>query len=112
MPRPGHRPITNTDLRNESAVFETASNGGVVRNRVSLSYYQPPGRKMEIREAAVMLEGAEIAPPPAPLEVFPDAAVASLGDHTLLEAIIGIDDRVKVAEALLQTNPWRQICAL
>jgi V8-like Glu-specific endopeptidase len=43
---------------------------------------------------------------------LPDAAAASFGDTTLLEAIIGSDDRVKVSDQYLSTNPWRQICAL
>jgi V8-like Glu-specific endopeptidase len=52
------------------------------------------------------------AAPAESQEVLPDAAVASLGDHSLLEAVLGNDDRVKVAPELLRGNPWRQICAL
>jgi V8-like Glu-specific endopeptidase len=69
-----------------------------------------------ISEAAVVITspGGSVleAAPAEPAGFLPDAAVASLGDHTLLEAVIGNDDRVKVAPELLQGNPWRQICAL
>ena len=43
---------------------------------------------------------------------LPDVSIASFGEPRLLEAVIGVDDRVKVAESLLSANPWRQICAL
>jgi V8-like Glu-specific endopeptidase len=47
-----------------------------------------------------------------------DVAVASFGNAiegintTLLEAIIGDDDRVRVSKERMAMNPWRQICAL
>jgi glutamyl endopeptidase len=45
-------------------------------------------------------------------EVVRDAADASFGDTTILEVIIGNDDRVRLPAGLNRTNPWRQICAL
>jgi V8-like Glu-specific endopeptidase len=84
-------------------------------NRTTLSYYSPPQRRRVINEAAVVAvssDGTILESATESMEVFPDAAVASLGDHTLLEVVIGNDDRVKVAPELLGRNPWRQICAL
>ncbi len=117
MPSPGHRPVKNTDAINEAALAQDEP-AAPQTNRPSLSYYHPPRRRQprEITESALMMaspDGSLLEASPAEsMEVLPDAAVASLGDHTLLEAVIGNDDRVKVAPELLRQNPWRQICAL
>jgi len=109
MPLPGHKPLTNvgaqprrSGVRNEAAALPAA-------NRPSLSYYRPPRRRRDSAEAAI-LEG--FTAEAAPMEALPDVAVASFGDITMLEAVIGNDDRVRVADQLLSANPWRQICAL
>jgi len=114
MTSSGHRPVKNTDPINEAA---SAQEAAIVpqRNKTTLSYYRPPRRQQVIAEAAVMIaspDGSVLEALPESMEFLPDAAVASLGDHTLLEAVIGNDDRVKVAPELLRANPWRQICAL
>ena len=46
------------------------------------------------------------------VESLPDASVASFGQTSMLEAVIGNDDRVRVDDARMLSNPWRQICAL
>src|SRR5436309_2733771 len=48
----------------------------------------------------------------SPEEPMLDVAVASFGETNVLEAAIGNDDRVRVADPLMRANPWRQICAL
>jgi glutamyl endopeptidase len=107
MPSTGHSPVTNFGTRLEAAPFVEES--PLLTNRPSLPYYLPvipAGRRMN--EAAVLTDEGAVAP----LEYLPDVAVASLGGSPMLEAIIGNDDRVKVAQEFLSTNPWRQICAL
>jgi glutamyl endopeptidase len=107
MPAPGHRPVSNISSLQEAAV--SVDPGTPVTNRHSLTYYRSPApRVRRMNEAAVMLEDG-IAPA---LETLPDVGVASLGGAPMLEAIIGNDDRVKVAKPVMATNPWRQICAL
>jgi V8-like Glu-specific endopeptidase len=51
-------------------------------------------------------------PGDAPLAPVRDAAEGSFGETQMLEAVIGQDDRVRVADPLMSSNPWRQICAL
>jgi glutamyl endopeptidase len=74
-----------------------------------LPYYRPPRARPRRREP-VVLEG--FAPNGAPDEPVRDVAAASFGETVLLEAVIGNDDRVRVADSLMRTNSWRQICAL
>jgi len=106
MPAPGHQPLSSDTPQPESRILEAA----VVppTNRESLPYYkrlEPPPK--------IVNESAVLEQDPTDLNIaIPDVAVASFGDTGLLEAIIGTDDRVKVAKSLLSNNPWRQICAL
>jgi V8-like Glu-specific endopeptidase len=76
---------------------------------VVLPYYEPPVERSPL-ESEVILEGSDpdraVPAPPR------DASEASFGGTTLLEAVIGNDDRVRLADALTHTNPWRQICSL
>jgi glutamyl endopeptidase len=106
MPAPGHRPVSSDAPQPETRRVLKAATPQT--NRVSLPYYRPPTfRKRVVNESAVLNEDA------ADLNLaLPDVAVASFGEPRLLEAIIGVDDRVKVAQSLLSGNPWRQICAL
>lgn len=91
---------------NELADILELSSG--LTNRPSLPYYQPPARRQSRTEATV-LELEATAPASEPLL---DVAAASFGDTTILEVVIGNDDRVRVADEMMQANPWRQICAL
>jgi len=108
MANPGHRPVTSDEPQSEKPVVLEAA--APVTNRTSLPYYRrptPPPRV--VNESGILFEPAE------PWEfklALPDVAVASFGDTPLLEAVIGNDDRVKVASSLLSSNPWRQICSL
>jgi glutamyl endopeptidase len=102
MSTPGHRAVTNFGSQLEATPIVEL--GRPVTNRPSLAYYRPLAPSSRRRnEAAVLTEEGEH---------LPDVAVASLGGQPILEAIIGNDDRVKVAREFLSTNPWRQICAL
>src|SRR3981189_2810721 len=88
MPAPGHRPVSSDAPQPETRrVLEAAA---PQKNRVSLPYYRPPPlRKRVVNESAVLNEDA------ADLNVaLPDVAIASFGEPRLLEAIIGVDDRV------------------
>ncbi len=115
MPSPGHQPRTNFDLLEEVESAPTPLEAERIRptNRVTLDYYQTPQSRRAARRRAGILEEAFI---PGEEEVdlgfLPDAAIASFGDDTVLEVILGNDDRVKVVKELLSGNPWRQICAL
>ncbi|MFY9621494.1 MAG: trypsin-like peptidase domain-containing protein [Pyrinomonadaceae bacterium] len=107
MPAPGHRPVSSDEPQRETRRVLEAT---VVppSNRVSVSYYKPiePPRRF-VNESAVLGEDWD------DLNAgLPDVAIASFGEPRLLEAVIGTDDRVKVAKSLLSNNPWRQICAL
>jgi V8-like Glu-specific endopeptidase len=101
----GHRPVRNTD-RNAGAPEAAPAAAPAKDEPVVLPHYQPPPRPATTtpsREAAAV--GAPAGPPR-------DAAEASFGDSMMLEAVIGNDDRVKVENARMRSNPWRQICAL
>lgn len=54
----------------------------------------------------------EVFAPEAASAPAQDAAAASFGETAALEVVIGQDDRVRVTDELIRTNPWRQICAL
>ena len=77
-------------------------------NRPSLHYYRPPSGRRSRSEATVL----ELDAPAGVAEPLLDVAAASFGNTTVLEVVIGNDDRVRVADDLMQANPWRQICAL
>lgn len=100
----GHRPLSNSSdgsIVHESMVARQT-------NRRTLPYYEGPRRRdPTIREAAIIMDPAGPEGPG-----LPDVAVASFGDSTVLELVIGADDRVRLAEGLTGRNPWRQICAL
>jgi glutamyl endopeptidase len=106
----GHKPLTNRQPtprrdrreRNEAAVLTAP-------NRQTLPYYRPIQRGTAIMQEAGILDGADVAVPQGPLL---DAAAASFGETTVLEVVFGNDDRVRVADNFMRTNPWRQICAL
>jgi glutamyl endopeptidase len=111
MPTDGHKTMRS---ENASRVVNEAAEPVTARySKITLDYYQPTtaasaGRGSRFARRAI-LEGApsvEVEPH------YPDAAIASFGDTMLLEAVIGNDDRVRVAEADLARNPFRQICAL
>src|SRR5712691_4420048 len=107
----GHRPMTNFGPHAEEAFDESAIIQEVAElrhDRETLHYYRPPARRRRILEEAMVVE---VAPTPAD-ETPVDASVASFGDSTILEVIIGQDDRVKVKDVYLTNVPWRQICAL
>jgi glutamyl endopeptidase len=79
---------------------------------IVLPDYRSPHELRASREEAAMggLEagGPAIAPGPAPR----DAAEGSFAATTVLEAVIGNDDRLRLDDDLTRTNPWRQICSL
>ncbi len=110
MPAPGHRRLSSVGPQphNEARRVSEAA-AAPLTNRDTLPYYRPlRPRPKQINEAAVLVGNGE----PLSTEVLPDVAVASFGETPLLEAVIGNDDRVKVAQSLLSANPWRQICSL
>jgi V8-like Glu-specific endopeptidase len=76
-----------------------------------LPYYQPPEARRRRSEAAAVVREA-MAPAEAVSGPVRDAAEGSFGRTVMLEAVLGNDDRVRVADPLMRTNPWRQICAL
>jgi glutamyl endopeptidase len=80
----------------------------------SLKYYQPP--KPRGRQRAIINEAAILGGPAAITPVaagrLPDAALGSFGDSMVLEVVLGNDDRVRVKQADMNRNPFRQICAL
>ena len=107
MPSPGHHPVSSDDPQAETRRnLEAAATPRT--NRVSVPYYKPIVRSPRlVNESEVLGENTD------DLNInLPDVAVASFGEPRLLEAVIGTDDRVKVAQTLLTNNPWRQICAL
>lgn len=118
----GHKPVTNFGAGPEviSEAF-SAPAAPPPENRISIPYYNPPRRRRAatqpgassrvdiVLESGVLFDAGPAAPPTGPL---PDAAVASFGDSAILEAVIGNDDRVRVARPMLNANPFRQICSL
>jgi V8-like Glu-specific endopeptidase len=106
MVAPGHRPVRSDAPQSETRrLLEAAA---PVTNRASLPYYRPPKRRRRLVNES-FVEAGELGESNVAL---PDVAVASFGDTPLLEAVLGNDDRVKVAGSVLSSNPWRQICAL
>ena len=107
MPTPGHRPVSSDAPEPETRRIQESA--VPVTNRPSLPYYRPPKRFSKRVNEVAAFEGQELVDQNIAL---PDVAVASFGDTPMLEAVIGNDDRVKVANSVLSSNPWRQICAL
>lgn len=108
MAAPGHQPVSSDDSLPESFRIEEAASAPVT-NRPSLPYYRPPERPTQVLLESMAVAGDD---DDFPNIALPDVAVASFGDSGFLEAVIGQDDRVKVAQSLLSANPWRQICSL
>lgn len=102
MAKPGHRPVSNTDS-SELAVFNEILGPGLT-SVPSLPSYRSPQRSFGME--------LESARPESDQEQFPDVALASFGDATIFEVVIGQDDRVQVPVERMATNPFRQICAL
>jgi glutamyl endopeptidase len=107
MAAPGHNAVNSDDPQFESFVSEATVE---LTNRKSLPYYESPKRR-SIRINESFVEGG--------FEFFeslnvtlPDVAIASFGDLSLFEVVIGNDDRVKVESSFMAANPWRQICSL
>src|SRR4051794_7089475 len=105
MTKPGHLTVRNTEGigREAPAVLE----GAVPRqkSKPSLPYYQRPRRREVILNEAFVADGGD----GNTSDALPDVAIASMGDATFLEAIIGNDDRVRVSDDRMAMNPWRQI---
>ena len=113
MASPGHRPIRNTDRQERVRVPESAR--PQLTSKATLPYYQRPSKPRARRRSleSAVLGGAEEREP-----TLLDAAAGSFGtsarttDPTLSEAVIGVDDRIRVSAQRMMLNPWRQICAL
>src|SRR5215218_1501866 len=108
MSADGHRPIRSTDAETGSLERAAIEEAAVVApaEPVVLPYYRPP-------RAAAGIDGREaFAPGDSGSQPVRDAGEASFGETALLRAVIGNDDRVRLADPLTRTNPWRQICAL
>ncbi len=107
MPAEGHRTRRSEEQASE---VSTANPGPVRASRITLGNYAPVQPK-RLQPALAAIIGVETAPPGGETN-HPDAASASFGDAAMLEAVIGNDDRVRVSQADLRKNPFRQICAL
>jgi V8-like Glu-specific endopeptidase len=110
-PPKGHRPILSTDpLPTETVspkINEVALDAPA--ESVVLPYYEPPLDRKRMEEGVVLEASGPDSEATGPAR---DVAEASFGETTLLEAVIGNDDRVRLADSLTRTNPWRQICSL
>lgn len=107
MAAPGHNPVNNFNGQNES--FVAPQPKVPVTNRETLTYYIPPPERARTTMNESFDEGFTGA---TPNEALPDVALASFGSASLLEVVLGNDDRVKVTRDSLADNPWRQICSL
>jgi V8-like Glu-specific endopeptidase len=134
MASAGHQPVTNFDrresFRESSLILESA--GPQLTSKPTLGGYRPPRRRRRSRllleaaqfadrapftEAARFASAADAAEAAEEVPLL-DVASASFGSAVanatslVLEAVIGDDDRMKVDEAAMRKNPFRQICAL
>lgn len=115
IPSPDHKSVSS-ERDSELGLDKLQLNEAAVapaQKRSTLPYYRPPSRtrtglELSVNEMMLPEAATELAPP----EVVRDVATASFGETNVLEAIIGNDDRVRVADGLMRANPWRQICAL
>lgn len=112
MPPPGHRRMTNfgpqanrARQRDEVAVVESSPRAV----RTTIPYYRQPMRRRDVITEAAIVGENNFAEPAWPLA---DVSDASFGETSLLEVVIGNDDRVRVEQPFMRSNPWRQICAL
>jgi glutamyl endopeptidase len=134
MAKEGHQ--ARRSERDFPAIREAATPARPRVSRASLPYFNPPISRFSEAGTApprrTILEAAAPIPIAAPMPVatqrtatshaagavqpadvrLPDAALASFGNHAILEVVIGNDDRVKVTAGDLTTNPYRQIAAL
>jgi V8-like Glu-specific endopeptidase len=108
MPTPGHLTVRNTDGIGRTAPMILESAGLRQKSKPSLPYYQRPRRREVVLNEAFVADSG----PGNVGDALPDVAIASMGDATFLEAIIGNDDRVRVSDDRMAMNPWRQICSL
>jgi glutamyl endopeptidase len=107
MAAPGHNPVNNFNGQNES--FVSPQPKVQVTNRKTLPYYNPPQARQPTTMNESFVEGFAGADAN---EVLPDVALASFGSASMLEIVLGNDDRVRVNGDSIATNPWRQICSL
>jgi glutamyl endopeptidase len=113
MSLPGHRRVQNTDPIAETArMMEAESSPTAQKNNVTIPGYVPPSRPPAQAERSILFESAPPANGGEDQDVLPDVAVASMGDATMLEVVLGRDDRVRVASSQVSQPPWRMICAL
>jgi glutamyl endopeptidase len=118
LPTKGHHPIQNTDSPPdvEAKVVLESAQPQMLEEALLPNYV--PVRSRRARPAEVINESFPPDPEPAVERsesgdaTLLDAADGSYGETTVLEAVIGNDDRIRVADAFLSSNPWRQICAL
>jgi V8-like Glu-specific endopeptidase len=130
MAAANHRPLSSpdrpptaaaADVAGLEAVLEVAAAGPPLAaaarepEAVVLPYYRSPrerARQVPGRERGTLAAFGPIDVPEAPAIAVADVAEGSFGQTTILEAVIGNDDRVKLADDLYRSNPWRQICSL
>jgi glutamyl endopeptidase len=112
MPADGHKTMRSEEA--SRVVNEVAEPPTVRFSKITLDYYQPILAAASEKRRPQRVRGAilESAPDVEAEPHYPDVAIASFGDTMLLEAVIGNDDRVRVAAGDLEKNPFRQICAL
>jgi glutamyl endopeptidase len=110
MPPRGHRPMMSTTPRRIRAEAIEVPEAAILHEEpVVLPYYRSPRARRAERDEATL----EAFPPEnLPASPVRDAAEGSFGETTVLEVVIGNDDRVRLDDALTRSNPWRQICAL
>jgi V8-like Glu-specific endopeptidase len=77
-----------------------------------LPYYRSPRQRLAEQEDVIAESFDPLNPSVPPEPPVRDAAEGSFGETAILEAVLGNDDRVKLADVLTRTNPWRQICSL
>jgi glutamyl endopeptidase len=99
----------------EVLVLPRAELAPPVREEIVLPDYRSPRMLRAARDEA-RLEALDPTRPvgePRPIAMpARDVAEGSFGETTLLEAVIGNDDRLRVDDGLTRSNPWRQICSL
>jgi glutamyl endopeptidase len=112
MASPGHVPVTNVD-GHEHGRRVLESSGPLLTSKPTLPYYRSPIRTPAPRRTLESF--AEESGPAEPVETLTDVGAASFGntaritDRTILEVVVGFDDRVRVTKERMAVNPWRQI---
>jgi V8-like Glu-specific endopeptidase len=117
MAPPGHRPIRN--FAPGGAEVALPPEPPILRRRVVREVgpplvpgYVSPGELRRLRRAGGETSDLEAFAGQDTNRFVRDAAEGSFGATSLLEVVIGVDDRVPVSADLLGTDPWRQIAAL